>query len=111
MSGGYRAVARVTDAQGTDAGRAEAGWAADLAALEFRSLEPNTALLESIARRSGGEVLTPAQLAAFVNGVSGRRAPVMEAWTRPLWHAPWVLGFALVCLLAEWGLRRGKGLP
>jgi hypothetical protein len=36
---------------------------------------------------------------------------VTETWTSPLWHQPWMFLFALACFLAEWGLRRVKGLP
>ena len=39
------------------------------------------------------------------------RAPVMETWSFPAWHTPVLFAFALACLLAEWGLRRWKGMP
>src|SRR5207253_7503412 len=55
-SGGYLAEAVVTDSTGIEVGRAETGWTADPAADEFRSLKPNRALLEAIARKTGGEV-------------------------------------------------------
>ena len=110
-TGGYRAVVTVTNTVGAEVGRAEAGWAADLAAEEFRSLEPNIALLEQIARRTGGEVVPAAKLAEFVRSLPERRAPVMEAWTVPAWHTPWLFALALACFVAEWGLRRRGGLP
>ncbi|MCZ7638028.1 MAG: glutamine amidotransferase [Verrucomicrobia bacterium] len=53
-SGAYKALAVAENAAGGEIGRAEAGWSTDLAAEEFRSLQPNTALLEAIARRTGG---------------------------------------------------------
>jgi hypothetical protein len=28
-----------------------------------------------------------------------------------VWHQPWVFLLAILCLTAEWGLRRWKGLP
>ncbi len=111
VTGGYHATACVTNNAGAEVGRAEAGWSVDLAAEEFRSLQPNTALLEAIARRTGGEMLSPADLPAFVRRLPERHAPVMEAWTRPAWHTPLMFAFALACLVAEWGLRRSKGLP
>jgi hypothetical protein len=111
LTGGFRATAVVTNAVGAEVGRAEAGWSADLAAEEFRSLAPNVALLEEIARRTGGRVVAAEDLNSFVRGLPRRQAPVMEAWSFPLWHTPEMFGFALVCLLAEWGLRRRKGLP
>jgi hypothetical protein len=110
-TGGYRAIASVTNASGVYVGQAEAGWSADLAAEEFSSLEPNTALLDAIAKRSGGEVIPAAKLDAFARGLPSRHSPVMEAWTTPAWHSPVLFAFALACLAGEWGLRRWKGMP
>ena len=109
-AGGYLAEAVVTDANGAEIGRAEAGWAADPAAEEFKSLQPNRSLLETIARKTGGEMVAADQLAAFVKGLPSRQAPVMESWSFPLWHTPTVLLFALACFICEWGLRRWKGM-
>jgi len=110
-TGGYRALARVVNAVGAEVGQAEAGWSTDLMAEEFRSLQPNTALLEAIASRTRGEVISAAKLDDFARGLPNRRAPVMEAWTTPAWHTPVLFGFALACLVSEWGLRRWKGMP
>jgi uncharacterized membrane protein len=110
-TGGYRATAFVTNALGAEAGRAEGGWSTDLAAEEFRSLQPNTALLEAIARRTGGEVIPADKLEQFAAGLPNRQAPVMEQVSRPLWHTPALFALALACFVAEWGLRRARGLP
>ena len=91
--------------------RAEAGWSTDLAADEFRSLSPNTALLEAIAKKSGGEVIPASRLGDFAKDLPHRHAPVMEAWTSPFWHTPTIFAFALACFVSEWGLRRWKGMP
>lgn len=107
----YRAEATVTNAVGAEIGRTETGWSVDLAAEEFRSLQPNVGLLEAIAQRTGGEVVTAAGLASFVADLPRREAPVMESWTSPVWHTPWVFGLALGCFLIEWGVRRWRGLP
>jgi uncharacterized membrane protein len=109
-SGGYRVEAAVTKEDGGVAGNAITGWSTDLAAEEFRSLLPNRALLESLAQKTGGSVLTPGELNSFVHDLPARRAPVTEMWSRPLWHTPWVFLFALACFVTEWGLRRWKGL-
>lgn len=108
---GYRAEVTVTNAAGAELGRAEAGWSVDLAADEFRSLQPNVALLEAIAGRTGGSLVQPSDLASFVRGLPGREAPVMESRTNPLWHTPWIFALALGCFLVEWGVRRWRGLP
>lgn len=111
QTGGYRAVANVKNNGGADLGRAEAGWSTDLAADEFRSLVPNTALLEDLARKTGGQMIPAAELDRFVRRLPELRAPVMETWSYPAWHTPVMFAFALGCLLAEWGLRRWKGMP
>ncbi|HEY5911592.1 MAG TPA: glutamine amidotransferase [Verrucomicrobiae bacterium] len=110
-AGGYLAQAFVTNSVGLEVGRAETGWATDPAAEEFKSLQPNLTLLEDIAKRTGGELIPADNLAAFARRLPSHRAPVMEAWTTPAWHTPTVFGFALACFVAEWGLRRWKGLP
>jgi hypothetical protein len=111
LTAGYRATAFVTNSAGAEVGRAEAGWNTDLAAEEFRSLKPNVALLEAIARQTGGEVIRPDRLTAFARGLPRKHAPVMESATSPIWHTPALFAFALACLVAEWGLRRSHGLP
>ena len=111
VTGGYQATAAVTNSEGVEVGRTAAGWSTDLAAEEFRSLSPNLPLLEEIARKTGGEVITPANLERFARELPHRNAPVMDSWTYPLWHTPAMFAFALACLVAEVGLRRWKGLP
>jgi uncharacterized membrane protein len=100
-----------TQSDGKIVGRAAAGWASDPAAAEFRSLKPNRAYLESLAKRTGGEVLTLDGLREFVRRLPQRHAPIMESWSKPLWQEPPVFLFALGCFVAEWGIRRWKGLP
>ena len=111
QTGGFKASATVKNQAGADLGRGEAGWSTDLAAEEFRSLVPNVALLEDIARQTGGQIVAAEELDKFVRRLPELRAPVMETWSYPAWHTPLMFGFALACLLAEWGLRRWKGLP
>ncbi|MBI5690322.1 MAG: hypothetical protein HZC55_09485 [Verrucomicrobia bacterium] len=111
QTGGFRAVATVKNQAGNDLGRGETGWSTDLAAEEFRSLVPNVALLEEIARKTGGEVVAVGDLEKFVRRLPELKAPVMETWSYPAWHTPLMFGFALACLLAEWGLRRWRGMP
>ncbi len=111
LTGGFKATAIVTNSVGAEVGRAEAGWSTDLAAEEFRSLTPNVALLESIARKTGGEMVAAADLEKFARSLPQKQAPVMETALNPLWHTPAMLALALGCLLSEWGLRRWKGMP
>jgi hypothetical protein len=110
-TGAYSVEAVVTEPDGKVAGRAEAGWTSDPAAAEFRSLKPNRALLESIAKRTGGEIVALEDLPKFVRSLPERHAPITETWSEPLWHEPAVFLLVLACFVAEWGIRRWKGLP
>ena len=109
--GGYLATAEVIDRTGKLIGRAEAGWVHDPAAEEFRSIIPNRALLEELARRTGGAVIVSNELAQLADRLARAPAPVMETWSRPLWHNAWIFAAVLGCFLAEWAWRRWKGLP
>src|SRR2546430_8705346 len=62
QAGGYFAEATVLDAAGTSVGHASAGWSADPAAEEFKSLRPNRGLMEFIAKQTGGEMIPSAEL-------------------------------------------------
>ena len=110
-SGAYLATAEVLDRAGKLVGRAEAGWVHDPAADEFRSIAPNRPLLEELARRTGGAVLDHRELPQLAERLSRSPAPIMETWSRPLWHTPWFFAAVLGCFLAEWAWRRWKGLP
>jgi uncharacterized membrane protein len=108
--GPYRFFAKATAPDGEPIGEVEAGWAAQPAADEFKRLEPNRTFLEEIARKTGGEVVEPDHLESFVASLQTRRAPINEPWTSPLWNHPLYFLIAIVCLAAEWGLRRVHGL-
>lgn len=109
--GAYRVTASVTNAAGAPLHRVESGWATDAVGEEFASLEPNVALLEALARDTGGELVPVEDLADFVARLPARSAPVMESWSAPAWHTPWLFALALALFVTEWGFRRWKGLP
>jgi uncharacterized membrane protein len=109
-TGAWLADALVLDEAGAELGRAQAAWSSDLAAQEFRSLKPNRALLEQLARSTGGRVIAPEDLESFVGQLPRAKVPVMEMWTSPMWHRASVFLFAICCFAAEWGLRRWRGL-
>jgi uncharacterized membrane protein len=110
-AGAYSVEAVVTQPDGKVAGRAATGWTSDPAAAEFRALKPNRALLESLAQKTGGQVVALDDLGKFARSLPARRAPITETWTEPLWHKPAVFLLVLACFVAEWGIRRWKGLP
>ena len=114
-SGAYRAEAVITNSDGLQLGQVQTGWAVDLEAREFRSLEVNRPLLERLAAQTGGRVLTLDDLNQFARELPTRNVPVTETWIRPLWDLPGILPLLflviLLCLGLEWTLRRWKGVP
>jgi len=114
-SGGYLARATVTDPAGTRLGEAETGWTADLEAREFQSIRTNRPLLEKIARQTGGRLVEVDDLDDFARSLPHREVPITDVWVRPLWDLrgipPALFLFVLTCLVAEWALRRWKGMP
>lgn len=109
--GPYRVTASATAPDGSAVGQREAGWAAQPAADEFARLEPDREFLKTIADKTHGEVVDGDRLPSFVSSLSTRSAPITEPWITPLWHHPLYFLIAIVCLAAEWGLRRFNGLP
>ena len=89
---------------------AQTGWTTNLATTEYRDLKPNLAVMEMLAKQTGGRVLKAGELADFAASLPSEKAPVMETWTQPLWHTPWVMLAALACFITEWTLRRRSGL-
>ena len=115
QSGGYYARAIVADAEATQLGDAETGWAVDLEAQEFRSIRANIALMEKVARQTSGRVVEIDNLNDFARSLPNRKAPITATWIKPLWDLPGVLPavflFILFCFVGEWALRRWKGMP
>jgi uncharacterized membrane protein len=111
VPGVYRALVTVAAADGSEVGRRETGWSVEPQTEEFRALTVNRTLLEEIAKRTQGEVVSDDDLDQFVASLPNRKVPVVETWTYPLWHQWSVFVVALACFVAEWGLRRWKGMP
>ncbi len=108
--GAYEAEGVVTSGNGVLEGKAAAAWASNLGNDEFVSLKPNRAGLESLARLTGGGVIAASNLERFAKELPNRKVPLMETSSAPLWHQSVIFLFALACFVAEWGLRRWKGL-
>ena len=79
-------------------------------ATELANLKTNRELLERIAKETGGELVVDTDLDRFAAELPTRKVPVTETWVYPIWHRPWVMLTAMLCLCGEWGLRRWKGL-
>ena len=109
--GAYCAKVSAISDDGSEIESREAGWVSDPDSEEFQSLEPNRQFLDSLAKRSGGEVLELDGLDAFVNGLEHREVPITETRSLPWWHRWTIFAFAIGLLVGEWGIRRLKGLP
>jgi uncharacterized membrane protein len=110
-SGVYRAQVAVTAADGSEVGRRETGWSVESQTEELRSLTVNRPLLAQIASDTGGEMVSADDLEDFVASLPNRKIPITESWTWQLWHQWQVFLAAIACFVAEWALRRWKGLP
>ena len=92
-------------------GKRQVGWSTDFAAAEYRSLTPNHTLLETIADKTGGKTLTLDELDGFAAMLPTLQAPITETLHSPIWHQATIFLLALACFVAEWFIRRRKGLP
>lgn len=110
MPGAYRASVTALAEDASEVGRREIGWATEPATDELRNLRPNRELLVRLAESTGGELVDADDLDGFVTSLPNRKAPIVEAWTYPLWHQWSMFLFAVGCLVGEWGLRRSHGL-
>ncbi|MGB7347566.1 MAG: hypothetical protein WBD20_25310 [Pirellulaceae bacterium] len=108
--GAYKVTATIKSADGSIVGETSSGWTAQSNAAEFRRLQLNRTLLQNIADQTGGEIIDESQLGAFVTDLPNRKVPVTETWVYPIWHRPWIMLLAILCLCGEWGLRRFRGL-
>ncbi len=106
----FRVTANVIGVDGEHLPPDTAGWVTEPKAAEFEQLQTNRELLETIASQTGGRVLRDNELDAFAAELPHQKVPVSQAWVYPIWHQPWVMLLAIICLCAEWGLRRWKGL-
>jgi hypothetical protein len=114
-SGGYFARAVVTDTERSELGSVETGWATDLESREFQSIKVNRPLLDKIARQTGGQLIELGDLSDFAVSLPNRNVPITTVLIKPLWDLPGILPaifvFVLTCFIAEWALRRWKGMP
>lgn len=111
LAGKYSATATVKAADASDVGSREMGWTVEPDTEEFKTLATNRALLQRIAKETGGEVLEADGLESFVSSLPNRKIPITETWTHPIWHRSELFLAALCCLLGEWALRRWRGMP
>lgn len=108
--GGHRVKTQVTSGDGQVLPERSNGWVVAPAEKEWDRLDTHRDWLEDLARRTGGSVTRPHQMSALVAKIQAKPAPVMESWSAPWWHRPWIFLAALVLFCSEWALRRFRGL-
>jgi len=67
-------------------------------------------LLESLARETGGRVVSPADAASLVRTLPNRSIRTENPIRDPLWNSPAALAMLMVLLSAEWIIRRSARL-
>ncbi len=78
--------------------------------VESADLQANPALLEEIARLSGGQYHPLDQWRQAVEQLNARPRLVQQHRTLAWWGPPWPLILAVVLLAAEWVLRKRSGM-
>jgi hypothetical protein len=95
---------------GSDAGRFSVGEIA----LEYQNLSMNAPLLRDMADRSGGKFYTPDNCSNILNDIKAHKnfkeRSVTTRTESALWQAAWALALALLCMSAEWFLRKRFGM-
>lgn len=79
--------------------------------VELADTTPDPALMQTIASLSGGRVVSPDRAGELASLFLSERIPRTEVRESTLWDNPLVLLLLVSLLAAEWGLRRGGGLP
>lgn len=100
----------VKAADGSHVDTTTTGWVSHASGNELRHIATDRAFLSQLADQTGGEMITAEQLPSLVKDLPNRKVPVMQTVFEPLWHTPWWMIAAIICLCGEWGIRRWKGL-
>jgi len=110
--GKYEITARLTGAAGAEVEKATI--VARPRSTEYDAYRPRPERLRELAEETGGRYFEPADNDALARAVAARvrEAPLVPvAGRRGLWPAWLAFPAALLCLAAEWILRRRAGLP
>jgi hypothetical protein len=109
-AGRWQVIARATSG-GRELARARGEFAVDAWSLELLRAEPDSATLAAVAEASGGRATIAAKSAQWAHGIERRALTRRRTASSRLWESPWVFGFIVAALAAEWIWRRRRGLP
>jgi hypothetical protein len=77
---------------------------------EMQNTQCNRALLEQLAKMTGGQVIPPTAIGEVLQLVSFTPKVSERTQSTPLWNRWSNLVIVLGCLFAEWVVRKAKGL-
>lgn len=109
-SGVYHVTARACEPDGSVIGHSQMAFVYEPEAEELANISIDQESLVSIAESSGGELIPYDSLESIRNKIPIDQLRFTQKRTSPLWHTPWLLGFAIGCLAIEWWWRRRHGL-
>jgi hypothetical protein len=109
QQGAMVAVAEAHNSSGASLGNGTVGWVQNPSETEFGALNANLDELTALAVKTGGRVLSPSDLDAFVGRIRDAPNVATEIRIRPIWHTGLVFTAALLCFVAEWLIRRQNG--
>jgi hypothetical protein len=78
--------------------------------IEMGNVRPDRAVLDALAKGTGGKVVTPDLLPTLLEAFGEGRRVVQERREYALWNNPFVLLLLALLLTAEWLLRKKGGL-
>ena len=78
--------------------------------IEMGNVRPERAVLEALAKGTGGKVVTPDMLQTLLEAFGEGRRVVQERREYALWNNPYVLLLLALLLTSEWLLRKKGGL-
>jgi hypothetical protein len=109
-SGVYNVVAQARNPDGSFIGESQSVFVHEPQALELADCSIDETRLRALAEGSGGEMVPVGSLDSIVSKIPVDNLRYTEKRLTPLWHTPWLLGFAISCLAVEWWWRRRYGL-
>jgi hypothetical protein len=109
-SGVYTVVAQARNPDGSIIGESQSVYVHEPQALELADCSIDERRLRALAEGSGGEIVPVGSLDSIESKIPVDNLRYTEKRLTPLWHTPWLLGFAISCLAVEWWWRRRYGL-
>lgn len=109
-SGVYHVTAKAHASDGSAIEESQMAFVYEPEAEELANISISEESLASIAKSTGGELISPRDLGSILEKIPVDRLRFTQTRTSPLWHTPWLLGIAIGSLAIEWWWRRRYGM-